>query len=96
MNGMHKVLILGIGMGAVIVSACTKEPESGAECFEMYSKDVKNYKAVQEISKACAEIFDANKYDDVYYRCLLDRLPKDKTDKDVNISIRKCTMKSEE
>ena len=80
----------------VIVSGCNSEPTTVEECIQRYSKGVENKNGLKEINKACKAIFDAKKTDtdDAFYKCLLDKLPEDKTDKDVNITIRKCTVKT--
>ena len=95
-SAQSSILMLVMLIIVTIFSGCTSEPKTVDECIQRYSKGVENNNAVREITKACAGVFDAGKSDDAYYKCLLDRLPKDKTDKDVNISIRKCTLKAEQ
>ncbi len=88
------IIVLGLLVFTGCLDGCSSEPKTVEECIQNYSKGVKNKNAVQEITKACSGIFDAREADDAYYKCLLERLPDDETDKDVNISIRQCTMKT--
>lgn len=94
MNVQRSLIVLGLFTLLVGLSSCSPEPKTAEGCIEKYSRGVQNTNAVREITKACAGIFDAKKTDDAYYKCLLGRLPGDKTDEDVNISIRQCTMKT--
>jgi len=73
--------------------ACSSEPTTQEECIDKYMSGLKNDKAAKAIERACNEIFDANEIDDEYYKCLLEEMPTAKTDKDVNIILRRCRMK---
>ena len=74
------------------IYACSSEPTTKEECIDKYLSNVKNNNAAKEIKQACASVFDTNETDDEFYKCLLEKMPSAKTDKEVNIIIRKCRM----
>lgn len=76
------------------IYACSSEPANTEECIEKYMTGVRNDKAAGEIDRACRGLFDADTADDRYYRCVLNDMTAAETDKDVNIILRRCTMKN--
>ena len=74
------------------IYACSSEPTTTEECINKYIGGVKNDNAAKAIEQACSEIFDGNKTDDEYHKCVLDDVYKAKTDKEVNSILRRCTM----
>ena len=74
------------------ICACSNEPVNTDECLDKYLARVNNDKASEIIKEACNELFDANKQDDEYFKCILKDMSAAKTDEDVNIIMRRCTI----
>lgn len=92
MNFNRPIILLAILYCLSNLCACSSEPTTSGECLEKYTRGVNNDKVEKLIELACNKVFDANETDDEYYKCLLKELPTAKTDKDVNIIVRRCTM----